>query len=422
MIQLQLPTLEPWQQEVFDAMISSAGSSKIYVVKAKRQIGKSVLAIVELLYFAFNTTRATTSVVLEPTLAQSRRVFKQISDLLEGTKVIKTSNASLLTMKFVNGSEIIFKSAEQKEALRGFTVNGLLVIDEAAYIPDEIFEIVFPTTDANKAPILIISTPLFEDGLFFDLYTDGLNGSSRIESFDWNKYDTSKFLSPASLEMYRKTLTGNKFRTDYLGLFITEGSYIFGNVRECIGNSQTGEGLYVGIDWAIGRGGDDTVVTVLDGEGAVVSILFMNNQTPTDQVKRIKGFLKRWENTIKTIQVELNSIGSVYYDMLTRALPDYNIKGFVTENESKRRIIEQLIKAFENRAIKIPDNPKLIMELQHYEQQKLKKGYTYNAAGGYHDDAVISLALAYDLLPAVKQGQYKVYFGNKTTTNRIWRN
>ena len=422
MIQLQLPTLEPWQQEVFDAMISSAGSSKIYVVKAKRQIGKSVLAIVELLYFAFNTTRATTSVVLEPTLAQSRRVFKQISDLLEGTKVIKTSNASLLTMKFVNGSEIIFKSSEQKEALRGFTVNGLLVIVEAAYIPDEIFEIVFPTTDANKAPILIISTPLFEDGLFFDLYTDGLNGSSRIESFDWNKYDTSKFLSPASLEMYRKTLTGNKFRTDYLGLFITEGSYIFGNVRECIGGSLTNEGYYVGIDWAIGRGGDDTVVTVLDEFGTVVGIDFINNMTPTDQCRHIRRFLGRWKDSIKTIQVELNSIGSVYYDMLTRTLPDYNIKGFTTDNESKRRIIEQLIKAFENRAIKIPDDPKLIMELQHYEQQKLKKGYTYNAANGYHDDAVISLALAWDLVPSVNAGQYKIYFAKKTTTNRIWRN
>ena len=423
MINLQLPTLEPWQQEVFDAMFDSAGSSKIFVVKAKRQIGKSVLAIVELLYFAFNTTRATTSVVLEPTLAQSRRVFKQITDLLEGTGLIKSSNGSLLTLKFINNSEIIFKSAEQKEALRGFTVNGLLVIDEAAYIPDEVFEIVFPATDANKAPILIISTPLFEDGLFYELYIKGLNevgNKKRTYSFDWNQYDTSKFLSPDSLEMYRKTLSTNKFKTDYLGEFITEGSYIFGNVRECIGISTTANGVYVGIDWAIGSGNDDTVVTVLDEFGAVVTILFLNNMCPSDQVKRIKGFLNRWKNTIKIVQVELNSIGSVYHDMLTRALPNFNIKGFVTDNESKRRIIEQLIKAFENKDIVIPDDQKLILELQHYEQQKLKKGYTYNAANGYHDDAVISLALAWDLVPEAKTKQYSVYIGTKLN-NKKWR-
>lgn len=409
-MELILPKLQPWQKEVHDKMKDSLGTSNIYVVKAKRQIGKSILAIMELI--CFSCAKKTVNVVLEPTLNQSRRIFKQIVDLLEPTKLIKSSNGTLLTIEFINGSEIIFKSAEQREALRGFTVTGLLVIDEAASIPDSIFEIVFPTTDANKAPILIISTPLFEDGLFYDLYIKGLEedgNNKRIYSFDWNKYDTSVYLTPQNLEMYRQTLTANKFRSEYLGEFITDGSYVFGNIKQCIGTPISDKPIYGGIDWAIGNDGDDTVVTLMNADHEVVDILVLNKLQPTQQVEQIRAFLNKYPS-VKKLQVEMNSIGSVYCDMLKNTVTGIEIIEFNTVNESKRRIIEQLIKAFEDRSITIPNNEKLKIELQHYEQQKLSKGYTYNASNGFHDDMVISLALCYDL--TLSRNNYAVSFNN----------
>lgn len=392
-MEIVLPKLEQWQEVVHNSMSESRGSGKIYVVKAKRQCGKSILAIVELLKFAFE--KKCTNVILEPTLNQSRRVFKQITDLLDGTKLIQSANGSLLTIEFINGSEIIFKSAEQRDALRGFTVTGLLVIDEGAFIADDIYEIVFPTTDANSAPILIISTPLFEDGLFYTLFIKGLDKSvTRIESFNWNEYDTSKYLSGEALEMYRQTLTPQKFKSEYLGEFISDGSYVFGNIKQCLGYS-TNLPKYAGIDWATGKNGDDTVVTLIDDDGAVVGIECLNNMDSTEQIDRIVQYLNQYPS-IEKIQVEINSIGSVFYDLLKRKYKKPIIE-FNTSNESKRRIIEQLIKAFEGNKIKIPNDKKLIEELQHYEMQKLSKGYTYNAQSGYHDDYVISLALAFDM-------------------------
>ena len=399
-MEIHLPPLEPWQKEVFTAMENAAGTSNIYVVKAKRQVGKSVLAVVELCYFALGQYRTTTNVVLEPTLNQSRRMFKQIVDIFEQHKLIKKANETLLTIEFINGSEILFKSAEQREGLRGFTVNGLMVIDEAAYIADDIFEIIFPAADANKAPILIISTPLFTDGIFYELYSKGQTTKGiqqGIFSFDWNDYDTSKYLNTATLERYRETLTPNKFRSEYLGEFITDGSYVFGNINNSI-NKETPDmpPMYGGIDWAAGGNGDDTVLTLMDGECKVTEILCLNNMTPTEQVNRIKDFLSK-HPTVTKLQVELNSIGAVYYDLLKNTLTNVHIIGFNTLNESKCRIIEQLINAFETGKIKIIDDAKLKLELQHYEQQKLKNGYTYNGAKGYHDDYVISLALVYDI-------------------------
>lgn len=395
-IKIKLPPLEIWQDEVFKALSERKGKGGTFVVKSKRQVGKSILAEIAMIFYSLKWVG--TSVCVEPTQAQSRRVFKQIVNALQGSGAIKSANATLLTIEFANGSEILFKSAEQRDALRGFTVQNLLVIDEAAFIPSDIFEILYPTTDANNAPILIISTPLFESGEFYEQYMRGMNKELETYSFDWSVYDTSKYLSSEKLEKYRQTLTPLKFQSEYLGLFIAEGSYIFGHFMKC---AQTAKPLsaptYAGIDWASGGEGDYTVITLMqetEGVREVCDIIAFNNLSPTVQVDKIAEILNAIP-TLKMAQVELNSIGTVFYDFLKKKFK--KIKGFQTTNESKRRIIEQLIKAFERGDISIPNNPELIKELQNYAMEKTQKGYTYNGANGVHDDYVLSLAFAYDL-------------------------
>ena len=242
---IQLPPLERWQRDVYDAITDTNNEGKTFVVKARRQVGKSILA--EVLLIKFGLTKKCVSVLVEPTLNQSRRVFKQLVDMLTGSGVIKSANGSLLTIEFVNGSEVLFKSAEQMEALRGMTVSGLLVIDEGAFIQDEVFEILYPTVDAHRAPILVISTPLFTEGKFYQLF----NNNNNIV-FDWSTYDTSKYLSPEKLNQYKNEMSDIKFRSEYLGEFITDGSFVFGNVKNCVGDYSTKPSIYCGVDWAIG--------------------------------------------------------------------------------------------------------------------------------------------------------------------------
>ena len=221
-----LPPLECWQRDVYTAVMEKP-KGNTFVVKARRQVGKSILA--EMLLITFALKRKCLSVVVEPTLNQSRRVFKQIVEMLEGSGVIRNANGSLLSIEFINRSEILFKSGEQKEALRGMTVSGILVIDEAAFIEDDVFELLFPTVDANLAPMLVISTPLFTDGIFYSLF----NSPNSIV-FDWSKYDTSKYLSNEKLEKYRKEMSPTKFKSEYLGEFISEGSFVFTNIKNNI--------------------------------------------------------------------------------------------------------------------------------------------------------------------------------------------
>lgn len=393
-MQIIFPPLEIWQKVVYDDIHNAKGSGDIYVVKSKRQVGKSCLAALLLIEYALK--EKCISVVVEPTQAQSRRLFKQITDMMSKTGLVKSANSQLLTMEFSNGSEILFKSAEQRDALRGFTVSGLLVVDEAAFIPDPIFEILYPTCDANNAPILVISTPLFCSGEFYNLYTRGMNGDKHTKSYNWSEYDTSKYLSKEKLEHYRETISSLKFKSEYLGEFISEGSYIFGDINGCIYSTRADnvKPVYAGIDWGAGNGGDFTVLMLMDRNGVITDIYAFNDLGPVEQINKLAAIISS-KPSIKTVCVEMNSIGTIYYDMLKKAIKT-DIRKFTTTNDSKRDIIEQLITAFQTQKIGIPYDEELILELQHYTMEKTTKGYTYNGADGVHDDYVMALALVYD--------------------------
>ena len=406
---IQFPPLEEWQKVVYEDVHIARRSGNIFVVKSKRQVGKSCLAALLLIVYALK--EKCISVVVEPTQAQSRRLFKQISDMMQPTGLLKSANSQLLTMEFSNGSEILFKSAEQRDALRGFTVSGLLVIDEAAFIPDPIFEILYPTCDANNAPILVISTPLFCSGEFYNLYTRGMNGDKHTKSYNWSEYDTSKYLSKEKLEHYRETISSLKFKSEYLGEFISEGSYIFGDINGCIYSKRAADAkpIYAGIDWGAGNGGDFTVLMLMDRNGVITDIEAFNDLGPVEQIERIAAIINS-KPSIKTVCVEMNSIGTIYYDMLKKAIKT-NIRKFITTNDSKRDIIEQLITAFQTQKVGIPYDEELILELQHYTMEKTTKGYTYNGADGVHDDYVMALALAFDTYKKKRDSAFSFSMG-----------
>lgn len=396
---IRLPKLEPWQMDVYKDAENASETGKIFVVKAKRQVGKSILAVCLLIKYAL--TSKCVSLCVEPTLTQSRRIFKQVCDFLNGSGTIVSANAQLLEIQFVNGSEIIFKSAEQREALRGYSVSGLLVIDEGAFIDRDIFEILYAMTDARMAPILVISTPFTMDGEFYNLYMRGLEGNGNVKSYDWCKYDTSVFLPPERLEYYRQTVSRHKFINEYLGEFLSLGEgLLFQNLDNCIGVAADTEIVYMGIDFGTGSDEDYTVLSVYNVSGEMLNLYRTNKLTPMQQVDWLCGIILDWasNHTIRTILAEHNSIGSVYIDAMNQQLrsKSLTITNWVTSNKSKQELVTTFQIALENERVKLISEPNLLNELRHYQADinPKTKTVTYN---GYkcHDDCVMSAMLGY---------------------------
>lgn len=382
-----LPKLKPWQRDGFDYLSKQKNSGRTLVVKAKRQVGKSWLATSLLLdYASLNTVSA----VIEPTIAQSRRMFKQIVKAVGRLGIIESANASTLEITFTNGSEILFKSAQQGDALRGFTVTGILIIDEMAFIEDETIDILMPLVDANNACILMISTPLFSSGRFYEEYiSEGLNKLV----LDWNDYDTSCFLSATKLEEYRRRLSPNKFKSEYLGQFITENGLLFNNLQNCIGEAKNTKEIFIGIDFATGSGSDYTSIVGINQDGEQVFIKRIKDVPPTKQVEWLADIINSY-NVVK-ILAEKNSIGAVYIDMLKKKIK-IPITNWTTTNKSKKDLVTTLQLALENNQITILGDEKMLDELRKYQAEVNIRTNTvsYNASVG-NDDDVIALMLAY---------------------------
>lgn len=80
----------------------------------------------------------------------------------------------------------------------------------------------------------------------------------------------------------------------------------------------------------------------------MVFIKYFNDKTPTEQVDLLTNILTEYQGFIKIVQVEQNSIGSVFYDMLVRKNPKIRIIRFLTTNKSKADIVNKLQAALEN--------------------------------------------------------------------------
>lgn len=371
-----------------------------------------------LLYYAINWK--TKNFCLSPTLKQAKTIFETIYNGIVGSGIVKKANATDLEITLINKSIIKFCSAEQREALRGYTVSGILCIDECCYIPDDIFYTVVAWTDVYKAPILMTSTPFIKEGFFWNYYNYGLEGVNNTVTINWTderfREDIERILPKEKLEEYRKVFPSNKFKTDYLGEWLDDEGSVFTHFKECVKNAEISpnDKLYVGIDWANGVDGDDTAISILNEKGEQVFLSYWNNLNTTQQIDVISETLRPIEKQIVVIQPELNSIGTPYTDLLKDRLQvstRSKVQGFNTTNQSKAEIVSDLQVAFEQGNISILDDEKQLRQLSIYsaEYNPKTRNIYYNAPQGLHDDLCIALMLSYNALNKNKiTGSYSI--------------
>ena len=391
--------LTDYQQRAFDFF--GDGRGKILIIKAPRQVGKTFFNISELIYSA-SILKKSVSIVVEPSVFLARKVYNDITKALNGSGVIASANSTTCEINFINGSQIICRSIESMS--RGLTVSGILIIDETCFIDDESIYTLLPLINANNAGLILTSSPFTAEGYFYNMYIKGIEGNDpNIKSFDWAKEEgIKKFLTEEKKALYKSVMSKNKYTTEILGEFLANDGLLFTNISACIGDAvPTEKTAYIGIDFATGSDGDYTVLTAINGKGQVFKQVAVNDLTPTKQVDWLVGIIENIKKgyTIRTILAEKNSIGAVYIDYMRKSLLKSNltVQEFITTNDSKRRIIEQLQTAFEQAAITIPNDPVLINELKRFQAtvNPTTKVVRYEGKN-CHDDRTMSLAFAYE--------------------------
>jgi PBSX family phage terminase large subunit len=377
------------QQRVIDTVINT--DAKYITVVSPRQIGKSILLTNLILYYAINDKKDPIIGIISPVYSQVRKLMDDLHNAIVGSGIVESSNFSNHEIKLKTGAKIIFRSSEREDSLRGNTFDYLF-LDEAAYQTDDAWKnVILPTALVKGKKVVLFSTPRGTNNWFYEMYKMGLSSEYPNHESVKMLQGENPMIDPSEIESARKSLPDAVYRAEYLGEFIEGESQVFNNFKDCVyeGVKYPQGEVYCGIDLA--RQNDYTVCTFMDKAGTVIDILRINATSWGNIVKELLIKIRKYN---AKVIVEVNSIGDVIFEQIKNQWP--NTTTFYTTNETKKEIIETLIMAFNSKTIQIPDNKELISELELFEmtyspQSRMVK---YAARNGFHDDIVISLALA----------------------------
>lgn len=381
------------QQEAYDLMHQR--DCKFLVARWSRQCGKTVFS--EIMMIEYLCIPHTFNAYISPTFAQGKKVFAELTQLLDGTGIIKKANAADLKIESVYGATLKFFSMESPTSIRGNTVSGILVMDEAAFFPtqlstgeDPYYNVIFPIIKARKPKVLVISTPNGRQGMYYDLYLKAFNGEKGYYQLTATIYDDD-LITNEEIEELKRGYPPLAFKQEFEVEFLDNALTVFPNFSTCFDGRYDGGKCWIGIDPS-SVGDDNTIVSIINTEGQVKQ--YKVDGTLDQKYDRIAKIINDYHP--QATYIENNSIGEVMAnDIKKKLIRKSNFYTFTTTNETKKQYISLLAVDIANNAIHFEeDNRLLYSELSTFTFKLTKTGnITYAAKEGYHDDTVTSLGV-----------------------------
>lgn len=392
------------QQEAYD--IIHQKDCKFLIARWSRQCGKTVFS--EIMMVEYLCKPNTFNAYISPTFSQGKKVFAELQQILEPTGIIKKANGADLKIETIYGSTLKFFSMESPTAIRGNTVSGILVMDEAAFFPtqlsdgqDPYYNVIFPIIKARKPKVLVISTPNGRQGMFHDLYLNAFNGEKGYYQITATIYDDD-LISNEEIEELKRGYPPLAFQQEFEVQFLDNALTVFPNFDTCFDGNYNGGKCWIGIDPS-SVGEDNTILSVVNQENQVRQ--FKIDGTLDVKYSKIAKLINEY-NPVATY-IENNSIGEVMANEIKKQLArKSNFYSFTTTNETKKQYISILAVAINNNEIHFEeDNRLLYSELSTFTFKLTKGGnITYAARDGYHDDTITSLGIC---LQCKEDFQYK---------------
>lgn len=378
-----------WQKELLEGVGNNYREQEDPIlVIAPRQCYKS--STIALLLIKSSLELVGDSVYISLTLGQSRSQLADTVKFLDGSRTIKRVNYQTLELTFVNGSRIYFRSAEQKDSLRGLTAENILVFDEACWMNEDFILTALPLRRVKRALTIYISSPFIAEGFIWNLYNDS---STRL--YDWSKY-INLIYTKEELAKLKEQYTPMRYLTEILGRWAPPNNgLLFNNIKDSIREREfPNNQIFIGIDCSSAIDGDNTVVSAFNQDREQIALFANNTLRPVDRVKWIADKIKEISKlgSINKIIVEKNSMGDTYIDLLKKEI-SFPITGWTTSASSKRDYIENMQKLLEQKRVKFLNDPLFIKELQCFEAKIKDNKITYSGKN-CTDDRVLASSFA----------------------------
>ena len=208
-------TPDAWQLDVLRSRAERT------LLLCSRQAGKSTVAAALAIHQAVATEEALV-LLLSPSLRQSQELLRKVHELARHISVADNAEETSLRLELPNGSRIISLPGSQ-DTIRGFSRVSLMVIDEAAFVDEEIYYAARPMLAVSRGRLIALSTPYGKRGWFHDAWADGGDHWHRILA----PATACPRIDAAFLAEERRQLGEMRFRQEYMAEFVDADDQLF---------------------------------------------------------------------------------------------------------------------------------------------------------------------------------------------------
>lgn len=404
---------------------------------AGRRAGKSRLLAILALWTAFRRPGSTVVIVSVGEVA-SLRVLGDVtsllsSPLLSGSAVDEYKSIVTLT----TGSTIQSFPASMKQ-IRGIGAD-LLILDEAAFIPRDIWSAAYPSVAdrvAAGAKVIMCSTPWpVSDSWFKDWFDRGMIAQDeRLRAWHWPS-SVNPRIGPEEMQDMREGMSEEEYAREIEARWSSEqGTWFTAAEIEAavadyemmppqrardlspfdrrVNGKERRFSAVGGVDYGFERDANAvTLVSALEDGGANPRLIHYVSWQESHFGMEYGPFTDRLTEISKSYDMriwasETNGVGSAPTQDLRRKLREQQATGWVlpvwTDARRKQAGFSKVKTLMQDGTLILPRDPSLLRELHALDYERTEAGSMRIAArSGFHDDLAMSLLQAVSCLKAV---------------------
>ena len=389
--------LDNWQEQVL------ATKSNL-VLRSGRQVGKStIIGLKAAKYALLNSNKLI--MVISKTERQAGLLFTKILANIvniDKTQIKKGKDRpTKQRIRLKNNSTIhCLPAGDTGYGIMGFTID-LLIADEAAFIPEEVWNSIIPALAVTHGCIWLLSTPFIKKGYYYECFNDPTFTSFHQSSEECPRRDDIFLAHKKSI------LTKAQYAQMYLGMFVDELMQFFSDaiiVKACKGKripKEDNKDYYLGVD--IARMGEDesTFQIVKKEKNKIIHVEnIITTKTLTTQTTSKILELEQIYN-FKKIYVDDGGLGVGVFDQLLseestrrKIVPINNARRSLDKEETVRKkllkedLYNNLLKLMERGEIVLLDDDEIKASLKSVQFEYNDRGrmliggdYTHIAEG-----------------------------------------
>jgi len=430
-----------------------------------RQIGKSTMVAVYVVWYIF-THKKKKILILSQDRDASRRFYDLVIDFILSSPILTRSIVGeplQSRTRFSNGT-VMFNKAPGRtgKSVRGDAID-LLIIDEADFIEEEVFDAAEQTTASTDGEIILISTPYKKGSTFHQYFTDGWDARQKFDGvvpleqdeepytepvgrkfffkayhFDYKtglsvfKPDGKPQLSQIKVDRMRAKREYWKFQQEYEAIWADDiASYFHPQlIKDAVDESysmqeygQPNKIYYLGADFA--KHIDATVIMIgemqEDGRIKIVYIYEARGRNWTAQAQDLMNIGNKFN--IKKAFLDGTGVGDAMFDMVNGVgSPLYQrCQRVIMQTVLKNNIYQNATQLFGAGRIIIPHHKQLIDELMFVQYEKMDaseyvKIHAPKGMTGINDDYPDAMCL---MLMGMSQPSWGTFTGYRVVTKTI---